>query len=230
VTPLETYLQRTTRGLPRAARDLVRAELGGNLEIRIRELQVQGLNANDAMARALEEIGAANFVQHGMLGVYAWPRAVRQALLLIIAVWCCTSPISPITARVQAIALKNASGQIVSVQLEPFEFSHALERFGINPHLLDQHLPSSFGIARAWTANAKSPFAGLKGVHPLEWDQAKLLLCTLGRKIELEPDPRSIVFRLETPQFTFRLQIELQPGDAAHWRATLQNQAIECMP
>jgi hypothetical protein len=230
MTPLETYLQNATKGLARAQREIVRAELEGNLEIRAREFQVQGLSASDAMHRALEEIGAANHVQRGMLGVYIWPRAARQTILLLMAMWCCTSPLSLVTARVQAVAVKDASGRIVNVQLEPFAFSSALERFGFDPRTLDQHLPSSFGIARAWRANSKAPFANLSGVYPLDWSDAKRFLCTLGRKINLESDPRAIVFRLESPQLTFRLQLELQPGDAARWRATLQDQDLECVP
>ncbi len=230
MTPLETYLRGVTTGLPRAARAIVRAELEGHLEHRAIELQVLGLSAEEAMTRALLEIGAVSQVQRSMFGLYALPRVLRQAFLIALIAWYCASPLSPVTARVQATAVKNATGQIVSVQLEPFAFSSALESFGVNPRMIDQHLPSSFGIGHAWTANAKTPFKGLMGVYPLEWREAKRFLCALGRDIQLEPDPRAIVFRLESPGFTWRLQLDLQPGDAERWRASLQTQDLECVP
>ena len=67
--PLERYLNRATRGTCGKTRVLIRNELEANIRLRATELQLLGINEETAILKALEEMGAPNFVSTGMTGV-----------------------------------------------------------------------------------------------------------------------------------------------------------------
>ena len=71
---LERYLNHATRGTYGKTRVLIRAELEANIRMRGKELEHHGLNETQAITRALEELGAPNFVSAGMTRVYTMPK------------------------------------------------------------------------------------------------------------------------------------------------------------
>ena len=79
---LERYLQKATQGLWGKKRQEVWQELEGNLNIRIQELQVQGVSQEKAVRQALAEIGEPREVSVGMHRIYTLPR-LGLALVLV---------------------------------------------------------------------------------------------------------------------------------------------------
>jgi len=78
---LDTYLRRATRGLIGARRRVVRQELHANIVQHALDLQMGGLEASDALARALNDFGPPERVSGGLTRVHTLP-AVITALLL----------------------------------------------------------------------------------------------------------------------------------------------------
>lgn len=78
---LDTYLRRATRGLIGARRRAVRQELHANIVQHALDLQMGGLGASDALARALSDFGPPERLSGGLTRVHTLP-AVLTALLL----------------------------------------------------------------------------------------------------------------------------------------------------
>lgn len=87
---LEPFLRQATRGLWGEKRRLVRAELLGHLSLRTDELRLEGLSQEQAVKRALEELGPPAHISAGMRQVYVlprvWPLLALSALTLSLLV------------------------------------------------------------------------------------------------------------------------------------------------
>jgi hypothetical protein len=82
MTELETYLKTATRGLWGKKKLEVREELEVHILEQARKLELQGLNKPDAIQKVLKQIGPANIVSRGMIGVHTMPNLLRTTLAL----------------------------------------------------------------------------------------------------------------------------------------------------
>ena len=82
MTLLEQYLKNATRGLWGKKKLEVREELEAHVLEQARKLELQGLKKPDALQKALEQIGPANIVSRGMIGVHTMPNVLRTTLAL----------------------------------------------------------------------------------------------------------------------------------------------------
>ena len=71
---LETYLKRATIGLIGKKRLEIREELTAHLLERARKYEIAGLTHHDALAKAIEELGDAQTIRAGMIGVHTMPK------------------------------------------------------------------------------------------------------------------------------------------------------------
>jgi hypothetical protein len=79
---LERYLKDATRGLWGKKKLEVREELEAHVLEQAHKLELQGLNHTDAIQKVLEQIGPANIVSSGMIGVHTMPNVLRTTLAL----------------------------------------------------------------------------------------------------------------------------------------------------
>jgi hypothetical protein len=77
---LERYLNAATRGLWGQKKLEVREELEAHLLEKARKFELKGFTRTDAIQNVLEEIGPANIVSSGMIGVHTMPNVLRTAL------------------------------------------------------------------------------------------------------------------------------------------------------
>ncbi len=82
MTPLETYLNRATRGLWGKQKAEIVAELRGSLEARIWKLECQGFTPQHALETALGEMGEPRFLSAGLSQVHTMPRIFKNTLAL----------------------------------------------------------------------------------------------------------------------------------------------------
>jgi hypothetical protein len=83
MTELETYLNTATRGLWGKKKLEVREELENHVLEQARKLELQGFDQTDAIQKVLEQIGPANIVSRGMIGVHTMPNVFRSTLLIV---------------------------------------------------------------------------------------------------------------------------------------------------
>jgi hypothetical protein len=81
-TELERYLNAATRGLWGQKKLEVREELEAHVLEQAHKLELQGFNHSDAIQNVLEQIGPANIVSSGMIGVHTMPNVLRTTLAL----------------------------------------------------------------------------------------------------------------------------------------------------
>lgn len=86
MTDLERYLKLATWGLPRRQRDDVRSELEEHVLERAAGLQAFGVPEDEAVKRALAELGPPERVCTGMNGVYLMPKIMKLTALSTIVV------------------------------------------------------------------------------------------------------------------------------------------------
>jgi hypothetical protein len=133
---LEHYLKHATRGTFGKARETIRAELEANIRIRASELQLLGINEENAILKALEELGTPNFVSTGMTGVYTMKTFKKAVLPLSVAaaLFAATLPFG--VAQIQA-AIPNFGKWLIYDKEEraPFlslnDLKHDLEKAGV---------------------------------------------------------------------------------------------------
>jgi hypothetical protein len=83
---IETYLQKTTRGLWGNKRREVKEELSTHIEGRVNAHLIAGLNETDAVEKALSELGQPKIVSTGMARLYTFPVVAGSSLLLAILI------------------------------------------------------------------------------------------------------------------------------------------------
>jgi hypothetical protein len=79
---LERYLTLATWGLWGSNKHTLRLELESHVRHKAWKYQVQGFNENDAIQKALEDLGQAQTICAGMNGVYTMPNMIRQTFLV----------------------------------------------------------------------------------------------------------------------------------------------------
>jgi hypothetical protein len=79
---LEQYLKNATRGLWGKRKLEVREELENHVLEKAHKLELQGFNRTDAIQTVLEQIGPANIVSRGMIGVHTMPSFLRSTALI----------------------------------------------------------------------------------------------------------------------------------------------------
>jgi hypothetical protein len=82
MTPLEQYLKNATRGLWGKKKLEFREELEAHVLEQAHKLEFQGFKQPEAIQKVLEQIGPANIVSRGMIGVHTMPNAFRSTLLI----------------------------------------------------------------------------------------------------------------------------------------------------
>jgi hypothetical protein len=81
-TELERYLKAATRGLWGKKKLEVREELENHVLEQARKLELHGFNHTDAIQKVLKQVGPANIVSRGMIGVHTMPNVLRTTLAL----------------------------------------------------------------------------------------------------------------------------------------------------
>jgi hypothetical protein len=79
-TELEAYLKAATRGLWGKKKLEVREELENHVLERAHKHELEGFKQPEAIQKVLEQIGPANIVSRGMIGVHTMPNILRTAL------------------------------------------------------------------------------------------------------------------------------------------------------
>ena len=102
---LEQYLSRATRGLYGAKKLEIQAELRGNIEARIWQLEMQG-NTN-ALETALSEMGAATTINAGLFKEHAMPNISKAVFVAIAATALTIAGISSSQAQVSWATAKD---------------------------------------------------------------------------------------------------------------------------
>lgn len=83
--PTERYLRSATRGLWGRAKQELRQELEGHLQVRIQEWRLGGLTEAEAERQTLRELGAPEEVRTGMLGIHTMPVLSKGGLAALLA-------------------------------------------------------------------------------------------------------------------------------------------------
>ncbi|MHA0033704.1 permease prefix domain 1-containing protein [Deinococcus sp. PESE-13] len=83
---LQTYLRRATAGLPAARRQEVWDELEEHVYCRAEQLEWQGVDPDEALSRALAELGPPLRVSAGMNGVHNMPKLISIGGITALAV------------------------------------------------------------------------------------------------------------------------------------------------
>jgi hypothetical protein len=82
MNPLETYLNRATRGVWGKKKLEVIAELRGSIEARAWKLECLGFDAECALKMALREMGEAQAIAAGLTKVHTMPTILKSTLAL----------------------------------------------------------------------------------------------------------------------------------------------------
>lgn len=82
---LETYLRRATGGLIGSKRLEIREELTAHLLERAHKYEIAGLTHQGALTRAIEELGDAQTIRAGMIGVHMIPQVSRMLIFIGLA-------------------------------------------------------------------------------------------------------------------------------------------------
>jgi hypothetical protein len=84
MTDLERYLRLATWGLWGEQKRVVRMELEAHVRLKAWKYEMQGLNQDAAITRALNDLGAPSAISAGMSEVYTMPYVFRNSLLAAI--------------------------------------------------------------------------------------------------------------------------------------------------
>jgi hypothetical protein len=238
---LEAYLRRASSGVPSAQRAVIQAELRGNIHLRATELELLGLTHAQGVERALEELGAPSRISRGMVWVHSAPRVARFVFAAMLAALCCIAPLNPLTVRVNASAVTDASGKLVGVNLETDSFSTAIRAAGIalSSTTLETSLPwivrsgQGFSTSRSWDSAAltQPEFDTLDDLVNLDLTQALHALCDASARVTLESPSSEVVFRVSWQGSTARLALNLAPTQALEFHTGV-GRALErpCQP
>lgn len=82
----ERYLRRATRGTWGRKRAEIREELAAHIDERVAVHRIGGLGENEAVEKALSELGAAGEVSAGMMRLHSMPTLLGSSLLCIFAI------------------------------------------------------------------------------------------------------------------------------------------------
>ncbi len=212
---------------------MVRQELEANIALRGKELELLGLGPEEGVRRALGELGAPTHVSRGMAGLYSAPRGLRWAFGALLAAWCCVSPLNPLTARVQASPITDATGHLTGIRLGAESFSSALAATGMVLEG-DGGLWRSrrFTTARSWDAGLRHDLQAPNLTDPdLDLRQALTALCDLNASVRLEDSPNAVAFRVTWAASESRIELNLSPSIARQFHQRLSQQLESpCQP
>jgi hypothetical protein len=141
---LEQYLNAATRGLWGKKKLEFREELEAHVFERARKLELQGFNHTDAIQKVLEQIGPANIVSRGMIGVHTMP-AIRSGLLIGALFTAALSFMATGVAQVAISVIYATKDTITTMFLNVDSLINNLQEVGFEATKSDQQLEMKFG-------------------------------------------------------------------------------------
>jgi hypothetical protein len=143
-TELEKYLKTATRGLWGKKKLEVREELENHLLEQSRKFELQGFKQTDAIQKVLEQIGPANIVSRGMIGVHTMP-AIRSGLLIGALVAAAFSLTATGVAQVAISVTYGTKDTITTMFLNVDSLINNLQGVGFEATKNGQQLEMKFG-------------------------------------------------------------------------------------
>jgi hypothetical protein len=141
---LETYLKAATRGLWGKRKLEVREELENHVLEQARKLELQGFKQTDAIQKVLEQIGPANIISSGMIGVHTMP-AIRSGLLIGALFTAALSFTTTGVAQVAISVMYGPKDTIARMFLDVDSLINNLQEVGFKAIKSDQKLEMKFG-------------------------------------------------------------------------------------
>jgi hypothetical protein len=123
MTPLEQYLQNATRGIWGKRTLEIREELESDILERAKKFELGGLSQDQAVEKAILELGDARVVNNGMTGIYTMPTVLKTSIMAAIVLFSITAMTKPVNAVKQLPPLEvscvKPSGVQYSFELYP---------------------------------------------------------------------------------------------------------------
>jgi hypothetical protein len=133
VNPLERYLNHACKHIYGIQRQTVRQELKANILHHTRDLQISGLNFEDALELALKEFGSSSAVGSGFFYVHTFPilfNSLLSTLVLGLAMatllfgalsWSRAATVEPQVEPQKAVACKSAPLKTCATKGKPHD-------------------------------------------------------------------------------------------------------------
>jgi hypothetical protein len=99
MTPLEQYLNNATRGIWGKCNLEIREELHNDILERAKKFLLIGFSQDQAVEKAILELGDARVLNDGMKGIYVMPtmlKTVPAAVVMLLAITAVTKPVSAV--------------------------------------------------------------------------------------------------------------------------------------
>jgi hypothetical protein len=98
MTPLEQYLNNATRGIWGKRKLEIREELESDITERSKKFVLSGFSRDQAVEKAILELGDARVVNNGMKGIYIMPTMLKTSIAVIMVTLTITAMTKPVNA------------------------------------------------------------------------------------------------------------------------------------
>jgi hypothetical protein len=199
---LETYLKNATRGLWGKRKLEVCEELEAHVLEQAHKLELQGFNKTDAIQNVLEQIGPANIVSRGMIGVHTMPNVFR-ASILIAALFTGTLTLTTSSiAQVSVSAILGQDNAVSRLYLNVESFVKNLKQAGWSITQSNQGLEITIAGKRAFVPWTDYNSRIRKGQRELDIENAFGSLQKAGVRIEYMNALDKLAFRIHDKEIT----------------------------